>query len=282
MKKVAIYLRVGQHNQLDSALETQEKRVQDYCESKGYVVCDSASVVGDRMAGYPALLNMLGRTKDTGAETVVLASTKTIAATVTEMMPIKKALEEAGVSLEAIDGTHHALEPGNWDKNVLASMLAVEGEPEQVLGYEIVDGCLSVNGEEADIVKYVFVKDLEYSEKPPDLLVQEVIDEFARRGEEITTADAAKKVRESRILQFIDEEVKEKWPDLHERMGAKAGRSCAAYVREVLGTRILSAVSSDHTAVLNDEMWEAAQAKEAANPDAEEGQVASMAMRLEM
>lgn len=136
MKKVAICLRVGQRNQLDSVLEAQEKRVQDYCESKGYVVCDTASVVGNRTAGYPVLLNMLNRAKDTGAETVVLASTKTIAATVTEMMPIKEALEEAGGSLEAIDGTHHAFEPGNWDKSVLASMLAAEGEPEQVPSYD--------------------------------------------------------------------------------------------------------------------------------------------------
>jgi len=108
MKKVASYVRESNHRNADLGVQNQAQKVKDFCEAKGYEICDSASVVGDRKTGTPVLMELLKSAKEKEIETVVMVSTNRIVGTVEELTEIKKAFDDSGVAIEAIDDSHLA------------------------------------------------------------------------------------------------------------------------------------------------------------------------------
>jgi len=105
-KTVATYIRTGN----DTFLKGQAMRIQEYCEGKGYTIADSVNVVGDRNLGFQMLMKMLIGAKEKGIETVVMDSTNRIAGSVVEMLEVQRAVEEAGVNIETLDGSHELTE----------------------------------------------------------------------------------------------------------------------------------------------------------------------------
>lgn len=86
-----------------------------------------------------------------------------------------------------------------------------------LFGYENVDGKATVNNREAEIVRYIYDKYHEYTNNPPDVLIQEVIAE-AEDVEEILDAAEIKARASLKIIPYLAKEVNEKWPNFKERI----------------------------------------------------------------
>ena len=121
MKKVAIYMRESNHSSAPEAIRRQEQKVSDFCKAKGYTVCDSASIIGDRKEGFPVLMDLLKNAKSKGVEKVVMASTNRIVGKVDEIAAVNKALEASEVVLETMDGSHDALTSPDFISHFLMS-----------------------------------------------------------------------------------------------------------------------------------------------------------------
>jgi DNA invertase Pin-like site-specific DNA recombinase len=117
MEKVATYVRISTENAIDG----QTKKINDYCAEKGYTVCDSAFVIGDKKMALPMLKKLLDSAKENGVDKIVMASTNRIVGTVEELQEIKEAIEKAGVTIETLDGSY---ENGFDKKMLVASFLA--------------------------------------------------------------------------------------------------------------------------------------------------------------
>lgn len=104
MKKVATYVRISTEN----ATDDQTKQINDYCDKKGYTVCDSVSVIGDRKTGNTMFMELLKSANGKGIETIVMASTNRIVGTVDELQEIKSTIDESGVTIETLDGSYEA------------------------------------------------------------------------------------------------------------------------------------------------------------------------------
>lgn len=237
MKKVATYCRVSLRNNSELALAKQQEQLKAYCESKGYIVAHTDKVVGDRKLGNEMFLRCLLDAKDKGVDTIVMASTNRIVGTADEMLKVAEAYEAAGVTIETLDGSH--LFP-KANELILASLCTsdddadfsgIEDDTELVFGYDVTEAGLVVNEAEAEVVRYIFDKNDEYSSNPPAELVQEVIDEHKSRGDEITADEAAKRVSHQRITSLIEDEVKEKWPEQFESMVSKRAHNRSLHER---------------------------------------------------
>lgn len=275
MKKVAIYARVSNHSNAENAAKNQSMRVRCFCEAQGYSVEEATTVIGDRKMAYGQLMKLLNSAKEKGIDTIVMASTNRIAGTVDEMTEIAKAFKEAGVSIEAIDGSHEA----SFNTAMLvADFLAKAGaqaekemmdeDRELVFGYDLIDNGLTVNEAEAEVVKYIFARRLELVSNPPAELIQGVIDEYARHGETLTVEEAKSKIPESKITKLIEDEVAEKWPNEYESMLQKQAHNHALYVRKMTRNHDnTSVVSSEHEPIVSTEMWDKLQARIAEDQD---------------
>lgn len=134
MKKVATYMRVSNHSASEDSLRKQESEVNEYCANKGYTVEDTVSVVGDRELGYEMLMKMLSSAKEKGIDTVIMKSTNRVIAKVDEIEMIKKALDDSGVKIEAMDNSHLALGMPNLVESFLANSDAEAQEELQGFG----------------------------------------------------------------------------------------------------------------------------------------------------
>lgn len=121
MEKVATYVRVSRHNNADNAVRDQAKRIEDFCETHGYDVCDSAFVVGDRKQAYPMFKGLLGSAKEKGINRIVMASSNRIVGSLEEVKEIQAAIEASGVTIETLDGSY---ENGINTNGLVASFLA--------------------------------------------------------------------------------------------------------------------------------------------------------------
>lgn len=81
MDKVATYVRVSNHSNAENAVRNQTKKVMDFCEAKGYEVCDSAAVIGNRELAYPMMMKLLKEAKEKGITKIVTAMPTTNTAT---------------------------------------------------------------------------------------------------------------------------------------------------------------------------------------------------------
>ena len=128
MEKVAIYIRESNHTNAQEAAGRQEKKLADFCEAKGYSVCDSATVIGDRKTAFPVLMDLLNNAKDKGIGKIVMASTNRVAGTVDEIAPVNEAFASSEVVLETMDGSHDALRSPDFISRFLASATADEDD----------------------------------------------------------------------------------------------------------------------------------------------------------
>ena len=127
MKKVAIYVRESNHAGAQEAACRQEQKLNEFCAEKGYSVCDSASVIGDRKTSLPVLMELLKSAKGKGAEKIVMFSTNRVVGTVNEIDAVNAAIDESGLVLETIDGSHDAMRTPDLITRTLAG-LAEEDE----------------------------------------------------------------------------------------------------------------------------------------------------------
>lgn len=277
MKKVATYVRVSNHSNAKEAQKTQEARLRAYCEEKGYVVTDEQSFVGERESAMPMLMELLQSAKEKGFEKVIMASTNRVIIRPNELEAFAKAFEEAGVEVETLDGSHEAVSA----KNLIATFLASasmeadqeidDEDRELVFGYDLTDTGLAVNESEAEVVKYIFARRFEIESDPPAELVQEVIDEYAQHGENLSAEEAKLKIPEYKINRLIEREVAERWPVEYESMIRKQNHNHELYARRAMGNpqAILNAESKIEPLVSR-EVWDKMQERIA--EDQEDGQ----------
>ena len=122
MEKVAIYVRESNHPNAQDTIRKQERKVTDYCMTKGYSVCDTASIIGDRKEGFPVLMKLLQNAKSKGIDKIVMASTNRVVGNINEISVINEAFGSSEVILETMDGSHNALTSPELIEKFLISM----------------------------------------------------------------------------------------------------------------------------------------------------------------
>lgn len=275
MKKVATYCRASNHVNSDQSLTKQQERLAEYCAQKGYEVADTFRVAGNHATGLEMFLNCLQLSKEKGIGTIVTSSTNRIAGTAEEMAEIRKAYEASGITLETLDGSHLFPAPANLvanfslmgDEDTVVYGLDDEAV-ELVFGYDVTSQGLLVNEGEAEVVRFVFNKIQEYTDNPPTELIQEVIDEHMSRGEIISENDAAREVPYGRITHFIENEIKDRWPDQFESMLSKQAHNQAIFQKR----------DSQVEPIIDREEWEKVQAMMAERHDDPGPQMGGMTM----
>lgn len=90
---------------------------------------------------------------------------------------------------------------------------------EKIFGYDIKDGKYVINEKEAEVVRFVFQKEVEYAEEPPEELVLNVIEEYEVDGKTISYERAKKQVSSYQIQRYIVKEIKEKFSSCFEQKG---------------------------------------------------------------
>ena len=117
MNKVAIYVRQSNHSNAAEALEKQKAEVTEYCSSKGFEVCDTVGGIGDRLQCFAQFIDMIKTAKAKGVDKIVMKSTNRLVATTKEYAQLKEKLAMEGIDLDnlgieiiAMDGTHNALQ----------------------------------------------------------------------------------------------------------------------------------------------------------------------------
>ncbi len=99
MKKVASFV---SFRAKDNVVDKTEL-VNNYCNGKGYTVCESVIVVGDRTTTASELIKFLKSVKGKGIETVLITSTsERIALESDEWMKIKSIIDESGITIEML------------------------------------------------------------------------------------------------------------------------------------------------------------------------------------
>ena len=77
--------------------------VNDYCKGKGYNVCETVTVVGNRVTTASELIKFLKLVKEKGIETVVITSTSDrISLEPDEWTEIKGIIDESGITIEML------------------------------------------------------------------------------------------------------------------------------------------------------------------------------------
>lgn len=133
MEKVAVYVRVSDHNEAAHSVLAQSMKIEEYCKAHGYKVCDSALTVGSREQSFPFLKNLLQSAAEKGFSKVVMATANRVVGTVEELEAVNAAIDEAGVAIETLDGTYEEL-PAS--KMLVASFLAqaeLDAEDEETI-----------------------------------------------------------------------------------------------------------------------------------------------------
>lgn len=99
MKKVASFVNFRVK---DNVVDKTEL-VNNYCNRKGYTVCESVTVVGNRTTTASELIKFLKSVKEKGIETVVITSTsERIALEPNEWTEIKSIIDESGITIEML------------------------------------------------------------------------------------------------------------------------------------------------------------------------------------
>lgn len=130
MEKVAVYVRVSDHNEAAQSVLVQSMKIEEYCKAHDYKVCDSALTVGSREQAYPLLKNLLQSAAEKGISKVVMASTNRIVGSVEELEAVTAAIDESGVTIETLDGSYEVLPTSNM---LVTSFLAqVELEEDNI------------------------------------------------------------------------------------------------------------------------------------------------------
>lgn len=117
-----------------------------------------------------------------------------------------------------------------------------------LFGYDNVDGKAIVNNGEAEIVRYIYDKYHEYTNNPPDVLIQEVIADADAIGETLDDAEIMDRAA-LKVIPYLSKEVNEKWSNFKER----ASRICFMTRENINSSKSENIVSID--------LWEQVQEK---------------------
>lgn len=109
MEKVAAYVRVSSHPNSAHSVLVQSMRIEEYCKTHDYRICESALTVGDRKRAYPILTSLLQSAREKGINKVVMASANRIIGSVEEIEEVRSAIDASGVTIETLDGTYEEL-----------------------------------------------------------------------------------------------------------------------------------------------------------------------------
>lgn len=91
---------------------------------------------------------------------------------------------------------------------------------EEIFGYDIIEGQYVVNEQEAEVVKYYAEKYVEYSDNPPQEVIQAVFEELKERGgrKKITLEMAREQAKLSeKLYEFLFQEIREKFGEIIEK-----------------------------------------------------------------
>lgn len=277
MKKVAVYIRVSNHDNAAASMQKQEQKIRQYCEKKGYTVGEARCVVGDPKTSYPMLLALLNSAKEKGIDTVVMPSTKNITGSARDIEMINSVFQQSGVGIETLDGSHQAFGSQNLVANFLAVAEAEEKEY-RLLGYDNTAEGMTVNEAEAEVIRYIFDKFLKYTENPPADLVQAVIEDYESQGANLTYEEAASKVSMQSIIELITAEVREQWPDQYRSMNNKQAYNSMTYTGRYNNLPQVDAVEASSEPIINRDMWDAVQTKLSENQSADGQQMTDITM----
>ena len=126
MKKVAVYIRVSNHDNSAATMQKQEQRIRQYCEKSGYTVGEARCVVADPKTAYPMLLALLNGAKEKGIDTIIMPSTKNVTGSARDIEMINSVFQKSGVAIETLDDSHQAFGSQNLVANFLAAAEAEE------------------------------------------------------------------------------------------------------------------------------------------------------------
>lgn len=97
--------------------KSKKAEVAEYCASKGFEVCDTVGGISDRLQGFAQFIDMIKNAKEKGVNKIVMKSTNRLVATTEEYAQLKEELAKEGIDLDnlgieliAMDGTHNALQ----------------------------------------------------------------------------------------------------------------------------------------------------------------------------
>ena len=259
MKNVAIFIRESNHTDAETSAKAQDIRVREYCEKHGYQVCDSKVVIGDTQTAFPELLDVLRFAKEKGIDTVVMTSTKRVVLKPEEGKLVQAALQESGVTIEAMDGSHVGL--SNLVADFLAAVEREEDERWQEFGYDDTDEGYTVNEAEAQVTQYIFQRFNAYCDDPPADMVQSVMADYESHGAVITYEEAATKVPMTSIIERIKAEIREQWPEQFKSMVEKQLHNNMISAEKFGTVRKTETVAENVGPVISREEWDAVQSK---------------------
>lgn len=248
MKKVATFVRVSNFDTAPIAAYNQKKKLQDYCESKGYEVVDHADVIGDKKLGFPMLMKLLQNAKSNGVEKIVMQSTNRVTGTLDEVGELARLFYESGVGLETLDGSHDVvINPAKLVEAYLSSEgcedVYADTEEELVFGYDRTDDGLVVNESEMEVVKYCFARQSYFWSLNHSMTLDE-------------------------ITSMIESEVKEKWPVEYESLINKNRHNAIVQARRFAdGTTSSNITPSKIEPIISRELWAEVQERIAENQD---------------
>lgn len=242
MKKVATFVRVSNFDTAPIAAYNQKKKLQDYCESKGYEVVDHADVIGDKKLGFPMLMKLLQNAKTNGVEKIVMQSTNRVTGTLDEVGQLAKLFYESGVGLETLDGSHDVvINPAKLIEAYLGSVesedVYADTDEELVFGYDRTDEDLVVNESEMEVVKYCFARQSYFWNLNHSMTLDE-------------------------ITSMIESEVKEKWPVEYESLINKTRHNALVQARKHANSgNVTESTPSTSEPIISREQWAEVQEK---------------------
>lgn len=264
MKKVATYVRVSNHDNAERAAHNQKKKLDEYCEAKGYEVVEHADVIGDRRFCFPMLMKLLQNAKTNGVEKIVMQSTNRVVGTLDEVGELAKLFYESGVDLETLDGSHDVvINPVKLVEAYLGSVesddVYADTEEELVFGYDRTDDGLAVNESEMEVVKYCYARQSYFWKLNHSMSLDE-------------------------ITSMIESEVKEKWPVEYEALINKQRHNALVQARKHVNVcNVTESTPSTSEPIISREKWAEVQEKIAESQedsgeetDEEEGMIPTM------
>lgn len=119
-------------------------------------------------------------------------------------------------------------------------------------GYDLVNGELVINEDEAKSIKYAYAKQEEYTDNPPQELVDRVLEIARERGEKLTYEEAKERVSYSDILDYIVREI---------NSNAEFAETLKKYKPETLRWKFVETFNITSTPLISKEDWKKVQEK---------------------
>ena len=104
MEKIAVYVRVSDHNESARSVVVQSIKIEEYCKSHGYQACVSALTVGTYEEAFPAFQNLLHRAAGKGITKVIMTSLDQIIGPNDDLETLNASTNKSGITIETLEG----------------------------------------------------------------------------------------------------------------------------------------------------------------------------------